>query len=209
MHELLGGMGASVNLVAEEGHGVEEDEDLYVNIVSGEQEENDWQELDDSWMELDGGESEEEVGVYCLSAWLRKDNSGLEEEFEYFHDVTPPPEEGGAEEDRWWSPEPQRLESEDEDEEANRYLASLLMGDPENEDGNSGPAQPQTEAVAASNGWGRQVPEGELKGERRGPRLDFCGSEPPEKKKPRRRLLRKRKGVASGRSGRLRGGMHG
>ncbi len=193
VHELLGGMGASVNLVAGESHEVEEDKDLYVNIVRGQQEENDGQELDNSWMELDRGESEEEVGMYCLSTCLRKDDSGLEEEFEYFHDVTPPPEEGGAEEDRWWSPEPQRLESEEEDEEANRYLASLLMGDPKNKDGNSGPAQPQAEAVAASNGWGRQDPEGELKGERRGPRVDFCGGKPPEKKKPRRRLLRKRK----------------
>ncbi len=100
---------------------------------------------------------------------------------------------GGAEEDRWWSPEPQRLESEEEDEEAYQYLVSLLMGDPENESGNAGPAQPQAEAVAASDGWGRQVPEGELKGEGKGPRVDFCGGEPPAKKRPRRRLLRKRK----------------
>ncbi len=32
-HELLGGVDASVNLVAEEGHEMEEDEDLYVNIA--------------------------------------------------------------------------------------------------------------------------------------------------------------------------------
>jgi hypothetical protein len=144
-------------------------------------------------MELDGGESEEEAGVYCLSACLRKDDSGLEEELEYFHDVTPPSEEEGAEEDRWWSPDPQRLQSEEEDEEANQYLVSLLMGDHENEDGSTGPAQPQAETVAATDGWGRQVPEGELKEERRGLRVDFCGGELPEKKKPRRRLLRKRK----------------
>ncbi len=169
MHELLGGVDASVNLVAEEGHGVEEDEDLYVNIARVEQEEHDLQELDDSGMELDGGESEEEAGLYCLSACLRKDDSGLEEELEYFHDVTPPPEERGAKEDRWWSPEPQRLESEEEDEETNQYLVSLLMGDPENKDSNSGPAQPKAEAEAASDGWDRQVPEGELKEERRGP----------------------------------------
>jgi hypothetical protein len=169
VHELLGGVDASVNLVAEEGHGVEEDEDLYVNIARVEQEEHDLQELDDSGMELDGGESEEEAGMYCLSACLRKDDSGLEEELEYFHDVTPPPEERGAEEDRWWSPEPQRLESEEEDEETNQYLVSLLMGDLENKDSNSGPAQPQAEASAASDGWDRQVPEGDLKEERRGP----------------------------------------
>jgi hypothetical protein len=77
VHELLGGEDASVNLIAEEGYGVEEDENLYVNIVRVEQKENDWQELDVSRMELDGGESEEEAEVYCLSACLRKDDSRL------------------------------------------------------------------------------------------------------------------------------------
>jgi hypothetical protein len=92
---LLEGVGASVNLVTEEGHWMGEDEDLYINIARVEQKEDHWQELDDSWMELDGGESEEGAGVYCLSACLRKDNSGLEEELEYFHDV-PPPERSGS-----------------------------------------------------------------------------------------------------------------
>jgi hypothetical protein len=50
VHELLGGVDMSVNLVAEEGHGMEEDEDLYVNIARIGQEE----EPDDSWLELDG-----------------------------------------------------------------------------------------------------------------------------------------------------------
>ncbi len=71
----------------------EEEEVMFVNTVR--QEEDDWQEPDDSWLELDGGENEEEAGVYCISACLRKDDSGLEEELEYFHDVTPPREEEG------------------------------------------------------------------------------------------------------------------
>ncbi len=50
VHELLGGLDASVNLVAEE------DEDLYVNIARIVQEEDNWREPDDSWLELDGGE---------------------------------------------------------------------------------------------------------------------------------------------------------
>jgi hypothetical protein len=33
VHQLLGGVDASVNLVAEEGREAEEDEDLYVNIA--------------------------------------------------------------------------------------------------------------------------------------------------------------------------------
>jgi hypothetical protein len=76
VHELLGGEDASVNLVTEEGHGTEEDKDLYVNIARFEQEEDDWQEPDDSWLELDGGESEGEAGAYCISACMRKDESG-------------------------------------------------------------------------------------------------------------------------------------
>jgi hypothetical protein len=82
VHELLGGADASVNLITGEGHETGEDEDLYVNIASIGQEEDDWQEPDDSWLEMDGGESEEEAGVYCISACLRKDNSGLEDELE-------------------------------------------------------------------------------------------------------------------------------
>jgi hypothetical protein len=64
VHELLGGVNASVNLVAEEGHGMEEDENLYVSIARIGQEEGGWQEPDDSWLKLEGGESEEEAGVY-------------------------------------------------------------------------------------------------------------------------------------------------
>ncbi len=131
VHELLGGEDASVNLVMEKGHGMEGDEDLYVNIARVEQEEDGWQEPDNAWLELDGGESKEEAGAYCISACLRKDDSGLEDELEYFHDVTPPPEEEEAAEDRWWSPEPQGPEFEEEDEEEIQCLVSLLMGGPE------------------------------------------------------------------------------
>jgi hypothetical protein len=79
VHELLGGVDTSVNLVAEEDHEMEEDKDLYVNIARIRQEEDDWQEPDDSWLELDRGECEGEAGVYCISACLRKDDSGLED----------------------------------------------------------------------------------------------------------------------------------
>jgi hypothetical protein len=91
VHEFLGGVDMSVNLVTGEDYGIEEDEEWYVNIARVEQEEDDRQEFDDSWLELDGGESGEETGVYCPSTCLRKDDSRLEEELEYFHDVTPPP----------------------------------------------------------------------------------------------------------------------
>jgi hypothetical protein len=85
----------------------EEEEVMFVNTVR--QEEDDWQEPDDLWLELNGGESEEEAGVYIISACVRKDDSGLEDELEYFHDVMPPPKEEGAVEVRLWSPGPQEL----------------------------------------------------------------------------------------------------
>jgi uncharacterized protein YjbI with pentapeptide repeats len=52
----------------------------------------------------------------------------LEDELGYFHDVMPAPEEEGAAEVRWWSPEPQGLQSEEEDREKNQYLVNLLTG---------------------------------------------------------------------------------
>jgi hypothetical protein len=66
---------------------------LYINVARIGQEEDDWQKPDDSWLDLNGGESEEEAGVYCISACMRKDDSGLEEELKYFPDVAHPEEE--------------------------------------------------------------------------------------------------------------------
>jgi hypothetical protein len=83
VHELLGEAGASVNFVGGEDHEVE-DEEWYVHVIRAEQRESNWQEFDDSWLELDGEESEEEARDYCPSACLRKDDSGLEDELEYF-----------------------------------------------------------------------------------------------------------------------------
>jgi hypothetical protein len=128
VHDLLGGVESSVNLASEEGD--EEDEgDLYVNVARIGQEEDDWQEPDDSWLDLDGGESEDEGRLYCISAFTRKGDSGLEEELEYFSNITPNEDKGEeAEEDRWWSPELTGLQSEEEDEEDNRYINSILSG---------------------------------------------------------------------------------
>ncbi len=99
VHELLGEADASVNLAAEEDD-EEDDGDLYVNVARISQEEDDWQEPYDSWLDLDGGESDEEGGVYCISACMRKDDSGLEDELEYFPNITSVEDEEEAEEDR-------------------------------------------------------------------------------------------------------------
>jgi hypothetical protein len=144
-----------------------EDEEWYVHVIRAEQREGVWQEFDDSWLELDGEESEEEARDYCPSACLRKDDSGLEDELEYFHNVTPPPETGEDGWDRWWSPGPQRSESE-EDEEENQYLARLLMSEPEDK-GSAEPAQLQVGAATALSGEGRRTPEREPRKEEEGP----------------------------------------
>jgi hypothetical protein len=60
---------------------------------------------------------------------MRKDDSSLEDELEYFPNITPIRDEGEAKEDRWWSPEPCGLRSEEEDEEDNRYINSILSED--------------------------------------------------------------------------------
>jgi hypothetical protein len=191
--EYMRGVDVGVNLVTGEDHGIEEDEDWYVNIVRVEQKEDDQQEFNDSWLELDGEESEEEAGVPCPSACLRKDDSGLEEELEYFHDITPPPEVEGVEDDRWWSPEHQRSESGEENEEEDQYLISLFMGEPEGENNNAEPAQPRAEAAMSPSGEGHQTSEGEPGEKERDPRGSPCHGGPPAKKKPRRRGLRRKK----------------
>jgi hypothetical protein len=192
VHELLGGVDASVNLVTEEGHKMEEDEDLYVNIARIGHEEDDWQEPDDSWLELDEGESEREAGVFCISACLRKDDSGLEDELEYFHDVTPPPEGEKAVEVRWWSPEPQGLQSEEEDEEENQYLVNLLMGGLETENNDSELTQTRTEAATAPVARDRRAPEEGSEEEEGSPQKDVHGSEAPTEKESKRRRPRRK-----------------
>ncbi len=189
VHELLGGVDASVNLITEEGHEIEEDEDLYVNIARIGEEEDDWQEPDDSWLELDGGESEEQAGVYCVSACVRNDDSGLEDELEYFHDVTPPPEEEGAVEVRLWSPGPQELQSEEEDEEENQYLINLLTGGLGTGSNDSELVQSPTGAATAPAARDhRALEEGPEEGE--GSPLHGNGS--PAEKGSKRRTLRKK-----------------
>ncbi len=86
-HELLGEVNASINLIAGEDYESDEDEEWWVNVVRVEEERENLQEFIDPGLEG----SEEEANNYCLSICMRKDDSGLEDEFEYFWDMTPPP----------------------------------------------------------------------------------------------------------------------
>jgi hypothetical protein len=87
-HELLGEVNASINLVAGEDYESIEDEEWWVNMVRVEGRGENLQEFEDPGLE----ESEEEADNYCLSICMRKDDSGLEDELEYFWDVSPPQE---------------------------------------------------------------------------------------------------------------------
>jgi hypothetical protein len=108
-HELLGEINASINLIAGEDYELDEDEEWWVNIVRVDEEGENLQESEDPVLGLGEEESEGEPSDYCLSICMRKDDSGLEDELEYFRDVSPPPEVDESEEDRWRSPGPQGL----------------------------------------------------------------------------------------------------
>jgi hypothetical protein len=68
VHDLLGGVEASVSLVIEEED--EDEADMCINVARARQEDDDRQEPDDSWLELDGGESGDDGGVYCVNAFM-------------------------------------------------------------------------------------------------------------------------------------------
>ncbi len=73
---------------------------------------------------------------------MRKDDSGLEDELEYFWEVHDPSDPYEREEDRWWSPEPPEPSSE-EDEEEVRYLTEVLGLGPQGYEAKEGePASP-------------------------------------------------------------------
>jgi hypothetical protein len=76
---------------------------------------------------VDGGESEDDWGIYCVNAFMGGDDSGLEEELEYYPYITPnEKEDEKTEEDRCWSPDLSwlQLEEEKRDTEEGRTLAS-------------------------------------------------------------------------------------
>jgi hypothetical protein len=120
-HKLLGKGDACVNLVTGDNYESDKEEEWWVNTVRVEEEEEDLEEMEDSESEESGGR---EVR-YHTSICTRKDDSGLEDELEYFWDAPIPSSPDEREEDRWWSPGPQEPSSE-EDEEEVRNLTNLL-----------------------------------------------------------------------------------
>jgi hypothetical protein len=128
VHKLMGEESVSVNLVAEDECELEEDgdEEWWVGTVRAvevhDEEEEALEEIDESEPE---GETQ-----FITSIFTRKDDSGLEDEFEYPWDVHAL---GEPEEDRWWSPEPPQPSSE-EDEEEVQYLVRVLGLEPQGDE---------------------------------------------------------------------------
>jgi hypothetical protein len=147
VHKLLGEESAGVNLVAEGEYESEEDEEWWVGTVRIEGME---EEEEETLEEIDESEPEREVR-YGTSVFMRKDDSGLEDELEYFWEAHIPSDPDNPEEDRWWSPEPPEPSSEEDKEEV-RYLTEILelgpQGDKARQGGSPAPvgATPYTKA---------------------------------------------------------------
>ncbi len=115
-----------VNLVAEGEYESEEDEEWWVGTVRMEEAEEEGEETLEA---IDESEPEGEIR-HGTSVFMKKDDSGLEDEFEYLWEAHIPSDPDEPEEDRWWSPEPPEPSSE-EDEEEVRYLAKVLGLEPQ------------------------------------------------------------------------------
>jgi hypothetical protein len=85
---------------------------------------------------------------------MRKDDSGLEDELEYFWEAPSPSNSKEREEDRWWSPGPQEPSSE-EDEEEVRYLTNLLGLGPKENEVEYGDPPPLTGSAPSPSGGSR------------------------------------------------------
>jgi hypothetical protein len=127
---------------------------------------------------------------------MRKDDSGLEDEFEYFWDAPIPSDSGEREEERWWSPGPQEPSSEEEDEEEVRYLVSLLGVEPKEGSNEEEAIPPQGGAVAGPSCESHQAPVRKPMRRGEGSPRPPCNGESLATKRTRRRKLRK-KGTAS------------
>jgi hypothetical protein len=83
---------------------------------------------------------------------MRKDDSGLEDELEYFWEAPIPSDSDEREEDRWWSPGLQNSSSEENEEEV-QYLTNLLgLGPKENEIEDEEPPSPLMGSAPSASG---------------------------------------------------------
>jgi hypothetical protein len=163
-----------VNLVAEGECESEEDEEWWVGMVRMEETQ---EEEEETLEEINEPETEREAR-YITSIFTRKDDSGLEDEFEYLWEAHALSSPGEPEEDRWWSPEPPQASSEDDEEEI-RYLTQVLGLEPRKDETGQEENSAPVEVVAYPE---EGTPMSETSRERR----------PPHPKIAKRRKLRRK-----------------
>jgi hypothetical protein len=189
-HKLLGEADACVNLATGNGCESDEDEEWWVNTVRVEEEEENLEELEDPEPE----ENRERADRYCISTCTRKDDSGLEDELEYFWDAPIPSDLDEREGDRWWSPGPQEPSSEEGKEEV-RYLTSILGTEAKENDEKEGVPSPQRGIATSPNSRDHRIAvERSAVGEEGSPELPH-DAEPSATKDPKRRRLRKKETI--------------
>jgi uncharacterized protein YifE (UPF0438 family) len=186
-HKLLGKGDACVNLATGDNYELDEEEEWWVNTVRVEEEEEGLEEMEDS----ESGESREREVRYHTSVCMKKDDSGLEDELEYFWDAPISSDSDEREEDRWWSPGPQEPSSE-EDEEEVRYLTNLLgLAAKKDDVKNRAPPPLDEDALNPSKSDCQTTLGGPAEGERGSVEAPE-DTEPPPTKRLRRKRLRKR-----------------
>ncbi len=172
---------------------LDEDEEWWVNTVKVEEEGENLEELEDS----EPGENGERADRYFISPCTRKDDSGLEDELEYFWDAPIPSHPDEREEERWWSPGPQEPSSE-EDEEEIRYLTSILGTEALENNGREKVPNPQRGIATSPSSKDHQVVvENSAVVGGGSPGLP-CNAGPSATKRPKRRKLTKKETLNEG-----------
>ncbi len=123
--------------------------------------------------------------------------------------LRPPLEEEETVELRWWSPEPQGLQSEEEDEEENRYHVNLLTGGLETGSNDSELTPSRTEAATAPVTRDCRALEEGSEEEEGAPGKMLIVVSHLQRKNLKGGCSEKRRCVASRKNGRLRGETHG
>jgi hypothetical protein len=184
VHKLLGEESVGVNLVAEGEYESEEDKEWWFGTVRIENVEGGEEE---ALEEIDESEPERETR-HGTSVFMRKDDSGLEDEFEYLWEAHIPSDPDEQEEDRWRSPEPPEPSSE-EDEEEVRYLTEVLKLGPQGDKAKQGDFPTSAEAKPCTKAGGSAP----LNTGRNGEPSGMPGEEEPLRpRRTRRRKLRKK-----------------
>jgi hypothetical protein len=122
---------------------------------------------------------------------VRKDDSGFEDELEYFWEAPSPSDPYELGEDRWWSPGPPESSAE-EDEEEVQYLTKVLGLEPEGDGAKENEPSPPTRTMSGTRGDSQAPSPGRRAEQGGGSPANPRGAETPRAKKIKRRKLRKK-----------------